>query len=233
MHYIESSKLKQQPEVYSGINSSESWIIKEPFLHDLVNSLPEDSKILDVGCGNGSFLLRLRALGFTSLYGADIANYLVDTNLEHQVLDLNVERLVQADDSLDVVTAFQVFEHLENYFLLEQEIARVLRPGGMFVMAVPNPYNIFYKAKFLLTDDMPGFNLHNNHLLFLTRDVFVKTFLRDFDLVETYYRKGPVPMLGRLNIIPGVKVKAKTRLLPRNKACSDRVCYVMRKKAAG
>ena len=63
-----------------------------------------------------------------------------------------------------------------------------------------------------------------------TRDVFKKTYLKDFDLVETYYSKGPVPMLGRLNFIPGVNFPAKNRILPRSEAFSDRVCFFLKKK---
>lgn len=42
-----------------------------------------------------------------------------------------------ADNSFDVVSAFDVIEHCEPEMLALQEIFRVLRPGGHFLMAVP------------------------------------------------------------------------------------------------
>jgi hypothetical protein len=64
----------------------------------------------------------------------------------------------------------------------------------------------------------------------VTRDVWKKTYLRKFDLIETFYGRGVIPMLGRLNIIPGVRLPARVRALPRIEALSDRVCYFLRKK---
>ncbi|MCD4760841.1 class I SAM-dependent methyltransferase, partial [bacterium] len=190
----------------------------------------KDNKILDIGCANGYFLDKLKEKGYLNLYGADIGNYLKDKVHQHQVVDFNVERLPYDDKSFDLITAFQLLEHLENYFLILQEVHRILKPGGVFIFSVPNQLNIFYRFRFALTGNMVGWSAKNNHLLFLTKDVFQKTFLKDFDLVETFYNKGPLPFIGRLNIVPGLKFKSRTRVLPRKEIFADRVCYVLRKK---
>lgn len=229
MRYLSSDTLNKNPELYEGISDSTSWVMKEKFIFDLLDKLNRDSSILDVGCGNGSFLETAKKMGFANLFGADIANYLKDKSINHQVVDLNVKKLNHGDKSLDVVTAFQVLEHLENYFLILQEVTRVLRPGGLFIFSIPNQFNIFYRAKFFLTGNMSGFDFVNNHLLFLTRDVFRKTYLKDFDLLDKFFRRGPVPLIGRLNIIPGVNLPAKVKIMPRNELFSDRVCYVLRR----
>lgn len=230
MHYLESQKIKNEPKLYQGIEGSVSWILKENFIYDFFEPLSRDIKILDIGCGNGFFLDKLAEFGFCNLYGADIANYLNNKNHRHAVVDINRENLSYQDETFDVVTAFQVLEHLENYFLILQEAKRVLKPGGYFIFSTPNQFNFFYRVKFLLTGNVTGWDLKNNHLLFLTRDVFQKTTLKDFSLVKKYYNRGPVPMLGRLNFIPGIRFKAKTRLLPRGEFFSDKVCYILKKK---
>src|SRR3989338_3523493 len=219
-HYIESEVVKNNPSLYLAIDTSVSWIHKEKFIYDFVGRLSKGIKVLDIGCGNGHFLSRLREQGCQNLQGVDIANYLQDKSIAHSVVDINVEKLPFPDNSFDVVTAFQVLEHLENYFLIEQEIKRILKPGGYFIFSVPNQMNFFFRLKFALTGNMEGWSQKNNHLLFLTRDVFAKTYLKDFDLVNTHYNKGHVPMLGRLKFIPGLNLKSRTRILPRSELFS-------------
>ena len=49
----------------------------------------------------------------------------------------DVEHLTFADDSFDLCTSTEVFEHVPNDFAGFSEICRVLRPGGMFMFTVP------------------------------------------------------------------------------------------------
>jgi len=234
MHYIESEKIKRKPELYTGMNrkmvETTSWILREPFIYEYFDQFDRGTAILEIGCGKGYFLDKLDTMGFQNLYGADLANYLEDKKYRHQAVDLNVEKLGHEDRSLDIVVGFQIIEHLENYFRVLQEATRVLKRGGLFIFSIPNPFNIFYRVRFVLTGNMPGWTLDNNHLLFVTRDVFRKTYLKDFDLIQMFYGKGPIPMLGRLNIIPGVRFPAKTRVLPRCEAFADRMCYFLKKR---
>ncbi|MFH1979292.1 MAG: methyltransferase domain-containing protein [Patescibacteria group bacterium] len=208
-----------------------SWVLREPFVYNFFDKLDKDIKILDVGCGSGYFLKKLKEMGFKDLRGADLKNFLKDKNeFEHSAVDLNLEQLPYEDNSLDVVTAFQTIEHLENYFLIMREVHRVLKPGGIFIFSIPNPYNIFYRIKFALTGNMTGFDPINDHLLFVSRDVFNKTYRRNFDIVEKYYGRGPIPMLGRLNFIPGVKFPAKVKVLPRCELFAYKTCYISKVK---
>ena len=180
MHYVESEKLKKQEESIS-VKDSFSWIMKDPFIFDYFNkTFNKDSKILEIGSWRGYFLDRLDSLGFKNLYAVDLSNYLKNKKHKHQSLDINVEKLNFKEEELDVIAAFQIIEHLENYFLIAQEASRTLKKGGMFIFSIPNQFNIFYRIKFALTGNMSGWTKDNNHLLFLTRDVFKKTYLKDF-----------------------------------------------------
>lgn len=49
----------------------------------------------------------------------------------------NVEALTFPDQSFDLVTSTDVFEHVENDARGFREIARVLKPGGQFIFTVP------------------------------------------------------------------------------------------------
>jgi ubiquinone/menaquinone biosynthesis C-methylase UbiE len=52
--------------------------------------------------------------------------------------DLSFGRIPHDDASFDLVTCTEVFEHLENYRHAVREAARVLKPGGRFVVSTPN-----------------------------------------------------------------------------------------------
>jgi 2-polyprenyl-3-methyl-5-hydroxy-6-metoxy-1,4-benzoquinol methylase len=227
MKYIESEKIKNNPELYNGIEKAVSWCLKEDYVYDFLKRLDKDANVLDIGCGNGFFLDQLKDLGFYNLFGADIANYLANKEINHKIFDLNVEKMSYEDCSFDVVTAFQALEHLENYFLVLQEIKRILKPGGYFIFSVPNPFSIFSKIKFLFTGNINGWNLKNNHLLFLTKDVFAKTMLNDFYLIQIRYSKGSLPYLNKIKRIP---LKFRKEVLPRIEFFGDCVCYILRKK---
>ena len=227
--YLESYKVKKNPSLYN-IGKSVSWILKENFVYNFLKNIDLNKKILDIGCANGYFLDQLKKQGYFNIFGVDIANYLDNKNHKHNIVDINVEKLPHKENLFDLVTAFQTIEHLENYFLILQEVTRVLKSKGYFILSVPNQFNLFYRVKFALTGNMKGWSLNNNHLLFLTKDVFKKTYLRDFDLVDTFYDRGLIPFIGRLTRILGLKVKSKIRIMPRCEIFATRVCYILRKK---
>lgn len=228
--YTYTRDIQKDPTLYEAIHDSRSWILKEPFIFDFFSRrIKKDAALLDIGCGNGYFLDWLKQNGYTNIAGVDLANFLKDKAIRHYGVDVNRGDLPFPDASIDVITALQVLEHLENYFLILQEVKRALRPGGFFIISVPNQFNIFYRLKFFLTGNVTGWNKKNNHLLFLTRDVFRKTYLDGFRVSATHYSRGPVPMLGRLNIVPGVHFPARVKILPRSEYFADRVCFVLEK----
>ncbi len=105
--------------------------------------IPDDARtgrILDIGCG--SYPAFLRNTQFAERYGLDRVA-LTDvggagiTLVEHDITDGT--GLPFESSFFDVVTMLAVFEHIESSPLrsLLQEIRRVLRPGGIYVMTTP------------------------------------------------------------------------------------------------
>src|SRR3990167_5412573 len=100
-----------------------------------------------------------------------------------------------------------------------------------FIISIPNPFQITSRLKFLFGGNIGRYTPYNNHLLFLTRDVFKKTYLAKFDLVETIYQKGDIPLWGRLGVIFGKKRIGKhQKILPPSELFSRGAAYVLRKK---
>ncbi len=236
MKYIPSQEVKGKGIHYEGIDHRIPWVIADGTMDLLTKTynLRTKKDILDIGCGNGKTLEYFKDSAET-LAGIDLNDYLTvecKDKIAFSVVDLNFDPLPYADHSKDLVFALQVVEHLENPFLVMRETHRILREGGLFIFSVPNAFTLSSKKRYLLTDNVRRWNARNDHLLFLTRDVFEKTYGAHFDIVSTHYQKGLFPMLGRLYRLLGIKAtEANTKILPRTKMFGDSVCYVLRKKS--
>ena len=101
--------------------------------------VPEGSRVLDLGCGDGALLDLLQRERGCSGYGVEIA----DGNVLHcvrrgvDVIQLNLdEGLAMFDDaSFDVVLQIDTLQHLRNAETMLRETARVGRLG---IVAFPN-----------------------------------------------------------------------------------------------
>ena len=54
----------------------------------------------------------------------------------------NVEKLPQKDQSIGTVIAFSTFEHVEHFWLGFEEVRRVLKPDGVFLVACPFYFHV-------------------------------------------------------------------------------------------
>ena len=100
--------------------------------------------ILDVGCGQGLLLkkLRTRAAQGSTFFGVDISPKLCEiarkNNPEATITVGDVEALTYADNSFDIITMTEVLEHLLDFNKALSEIHRVLKSGGILIVSVPN-----------------------------------------------------------------------------------------------
>jgi SAM-dependent methyltransferase len=93
------------------------------------------SRVLDVGCGSGEFLARLRAVGAEPT-GADPAPAMVAAASVHAfVVQADAEDLPFDAGLFDVVTAVNALQFAGDTTAALQESARVLAPGGRIGVA--------------------------------------------------------------------------------------------------
>lgn len=106
--------------------------------------------VLDCGCGNGECTLKFATkIGTQNIFGIEIAKELIDQpkqrGINVQQADLN-DIFPFKNESIDVLIANQVIEHLYNTNNFIGEIYRVLRRGGYAVISTENLaswHNIF------------------------------------------------------------------------------------------
>jgi len=101
--------------------------------------------IVDIGCGRGGFVEACRrelgdGLGLDNEPAA--ARLCRSQGLPFVLGD--AEQLPFGRDAIDVVRAKEIIEHLPNPRRMLGEIARVLRPGGLFLAHVPSQFSALY-----------------------------------------------------------------------------------------
>lgn len=104
---------------------------------------PDPGSVLDCGMGPGRLLVELERRGWT-VAGVDVSGEMVALTRARlpersdQLLQGSVESLPFPAASLDTAVATGVLEYVEDVPLALAEVARVLRPGGLFVVGAPN-----------------------------------------------------------------------------------------------
>jgi SAM-dependent methyltransferase len=94
------------------------------------------ASVLDIGCRDG---------GLRAFLPPDVKYQGVDITPEFAGPDILIQDISKglpfADASFDAVFIIEVIEHVPNPFAALTEIHRVLRPGGVLTLSVPNPYH--------------------------------------------------------------------------------------------
>lgn len=96
-------------------------------------------KLLDVGCGSGEMMKRLRGKGWDVEgldFDADAIEQCRKAGIEAKAGDLFSQEYPSG--TFDVVTMNHVIEHLYGVDEVVKECFRILKPGGWLVMATPN-----------------------------------------------------------------------------------------------
>lgn len=101
-----------------------------------------DAKILDIGCFNGFFVKKLLECGFDA-NGIDFNKKALSFGkqeyaLEGFISDQTIQDLIAQDKKFDVITLFEVIEHLEYFYDILSKAAKLLQTGGIIILSTPN-----------------------------------------------------------------------------------------------
>ena len=104
--------------------------------------LDKGDRVIDVGCGSGFLMKRIRDANVTGVDLSDTALSMARVNLSGmgnvRLVKADARQLPFDDSSFDKVVCADVLEHVPAPKDVVREIKRVSRPGARIVIALPN-----------------------------------------------------------------------------------------------
>ena len=138
----------------------------------LAARVPTSMRLLDVGCGDGRFLLALRRrfpaaelTGLDWFFGGTVRDELTSSNI--QTITGTIETASVPADKFDVITMNQIIEHLWDVRSAVEQCKRGLKIGGLLAIETPNPDG--WDRRFFRTGGWGGY-YWPRHLNLFTRE---------------------------------------------------------------
>jgi SAM-dependent methyltransferase len=128
-------------EEYAQLETTHWWFRGRRAIFDALIrylDIPEEALLLDVGCGTGVNFTVLASYG--RVIGLDRAEVAVRYARAHTTVPTFVSTataLPFVSNSFDLITAFDLIEHIDDDAICAHELARVCRPGGFIMVTVP------------------------------------------------------------------------------------------------
>ncbi len=220
MGIVETARSALRPMMMSGAPLSFGRdIIPKWCLPDIRRAHTLPIKILDIGCGTAEDLqnIRMAARGISlELHGVEVDNRLAaaarEAGVEVCSLDVEREPLPWDDATYDIVIANQVLEHAKEIFWIVSEAARVLKPGGILVVGVPNLASLHNRLLLLFGEQPTAIDVVGPHVRGFTRSAITR-FLEANDFLRVERAAGgnfypfPPPVSKWLSaLLPGMSV---------------------------
>ena len=105
-------------------------------------------RTLDIGCGEGFFLYLLSRVGIKEIYGVDKSGNAIQFIRKRYGINTFAGELKDAnyqDDFFDLITLWDVLEHILEPRATLFEIRRILRKEGVLLIRVPNAQYLLFK----------------------------------------------------------------------------------------
>lgn len=103
---------------------------------DFLKEKCQNKRILDFGCGNGGFLKNIKP------YASLAVGVELDAKARHKIKEEDIEvcsRIEEwKEEKFDIITMFQVIEHLNKPYECLKSIYTYLKPGGVLIIETPN-----------------------------------------------------------------------------------------------
>jgi len=117
------------------------WITNVKIINSIYSRLDQNSRVLDIGCGAGAFLSRVKTEKGCEVFGVDISEAAVKAAKDSFDLDIFKGTITEAplkDASFDVITAWWYLEHIPDPQATAARISSLLKRDGHCIIGVPN-----------------------------------------------------------------------------------------------
>jgi SAM-dependent methyltransferase len=144
--YTPYSPWYSSAQFYSGFYLNQDELSPPEFINTRLEEITaefstfrKNNRLLDIGCGAGNLLAAARKNGWDA-QGLDVSAGAVKhvRGLGFEVFEGELRDAAFPQQHFDVVTAAELLEHLIDPRPLLHEVARILRPGGMFWTTTPH-----------------------------------------------------------------------------------------------
>jgi SAM-dependent methyltransferase len=117
--------------------------LRKAILRYLSENRVRAQRYLDIGCADGSFTIQVaNIVEAEEVFGVDLSSKALreaeKRGIKTCILDINKDALPFNDEKMDLITSFEVIEHLLNPDNLISESYRVLSKKGKFIVSTPN-----------------------------------------------------------------------------------------------
>lgn len=170
LRFFEPDSLAGDSPFYAALSEFPWYYMEWKWEHRVAcRFLRPGTRLLEVGCGRGSFVARVANEKHVDALGIELNQQSVE---EAKALGRNVEFRDLAELSkteagrFDVVCFFEVLEHVPNPREFLEQCLACLRPGGQLLIAVPNNDSFIKKARLNLL------NLPPHHMGLWSLEVF-------------------------------------------------------------
>lgn len=169
-------------------------------------------KILDIGCWDGNFLLKLKERWYSNLHWIDQYFDMKNTDIDFSKQDIN-NGLLFDDNSFDAIFLLDVIEHVPNQFFLFDEIHRILKKDGLLIISTPNITSIIWKINFVVNDTLHWFGKWQVvdqylwlpwHISPFIPNIFLDYYSNKFHVLNKYYFWIIIPVLNKF-----IKISSK------------------------
>jgi len=117
----------------------------QPYAAIALKNIPPHSKILDIGCGEGVFVNCAWRNGY-DIYGLDLSEEMIKIaqsqypHLKNRFFLGTLSNFLKnyPEEKFDIITMFELIEHLTDPLTFLREVKDLLKPKGKIIISVPN-----------------------------------------------------------------------------------------------
>lgn len=174
------------------MNNEEQSMIYAPYINNYIFDLiPQNKKVLDVGCNVGNLGEKLIKEKKCEVWGIDYSIKAIELAkgrlTKAIVFDLENEGVPFLEEKFDVIVFADVLEHLKNPELVLRKFSTILSDEGIIVVSVPNVANIHIRSNLFFgrwNYEESGI-LDRTHLKFFTKKTIRESILNsDYNIIK-------------------------------------------------
>jgi spore maturation protein CgeB len=98
-------------------------------------------RVLDLGCADGAVLVLAQQYGASRVCGIEVSAEAARYGRQQygvEILEASADALPFAPETFDIITAFDLIEHVREPAKLFQSVYQILEPGGLFIGGCPD-----------------------------------------------------------------------------------------------